>query len=108
MASSFIPYSLVSATRSSEYVLALVGAGLSAPSGVPTFRGDGSLWRTRDIKSLATSHAFSRDPVLVWQFYEDRRRNAIAAQPNSGHYALAELASTKPHFLAVTQNIDGA
>ncbi|EME39020.1 hypothetical protein DOTSEDRAFT_181103 [Dothistroma septosporum NZE10] len=98
---------LVELLRSSQFVLALLGAGLSATSGLPTFRGTGSCWRGRDIKSLATRTAFANDPVLVWQFYEQRRQQALWAQPNQGHIAIARLAHQKEHFLAITQNIDG-
>lgn len=99
--------SLGQCIASSQYILALLGAGLSASSGLQTFTGNGASWRTYETKSMATKTAFARDPVLVWQFYEDRRRKAIAAQPNLGHFALAKLAERKEHFLAISQNIDG-
>lgn len=88
--------------------LTAVGAGLSATSGLPTFRGTGGLWKDFDAMDLATPEAFLADPSLVWQFYAARRSAALKAKPNSGHYALAELA--KRHggrFLALTQNVDG-
>ncbi|PIA89458.1 NAD-dependent protein deacylase sirtuin-5, mitochondrial [Cercospora beticola] len=98
--------SLIDYLRESEYVVALVGAGLSASSGIPTFRGNGSLWHGHEITSVASRPAFVRDPLLVWQFYEERRQNAANAKPNAGHFALARLAEKKEDFLAVTQNID--
>ena len=93
--------------QSSKRILALIGAGLSASSGLPTFRGAGGLWRTHDATSLATPEAFSRDPGLVWQFYSYRRHMALKAQPNRAHLVLAELARKHPGFLALSQNVDG-
>ncbi|KAI1393127.1 DHS-like NAD/FAD-binding domain-containing protein [Hypoxylon trugodes] len=93
--------------NSSNRILALCGAGLSAASGLPTFRGAGGLWRNYDPTSLATPKAFQRDPVLVWFFYAWRRHLALKAKPNRGHYALAELAKKKDNFLCLTQNVDG-
>lgn len=93
--------------RDSDRVLALCGAGLSAASGLPTFRGAGGLWRSYDAVSLATPDAFAKDPGLVWQFYSYRRHMALQAQPNLAHYALAELARRKKGFLTLSQNVDG-
>ncbi|KAI1477268.1 DHS-like NAD/FAD-binding domain-containing protein [Daldinia eschscholtzii] len=93
--------------KSSNRVLALCGAGLSAASGLPTFRGAGGLWRNHEPTSLATPTAFMRDPALVWLFYAWRRHMALKANPNRGHYALAELAKKKDDFLCLTQNVDG-
>lgn len=93
--------------QSSKRILALLGAGLSASSGLPTFRGAGGLWRTHDATSLATPEAFARDPALVWQFYSYRRHMALKASPNRAHLALAELATKHPGFLALSQNVDG-
>ena len=90
----------------STRILALLGAGLSASSGLPTFRGAGGLWRTHDATSLATPEAFQRDPGLVWQFYSYRRHMALEVKPNPAHYALAELAKRK-NFLTLSQNVDG-
>ncbi|KAH9986479.1 DHS-like NAD/FAD-binding domain-containing protein [Xylariaceae sp. FL0662B] len=91
----------------SNRILALCGAGLSAASGLPTFRGAGGLWRNHEPTSLATPEAFEADPALVWLFYAWRRHMALKAKPNHGHYALAELAKTKDNFLCLTQNVDG-
>jgi len=93
--------------KSSKRILALCGAGLSASSGLPTFRGAGGLWRTHDSISLATPEAFARDPGLVWQFYNYRRHMALQAQPNAAHYALAELSRKMPDFQCLSQNVDG-
>ncbi|TKA79417.1 hypothetical protein B0A55_03509 [Friedmanniomyces simplex] len=91
----------------STRVLALLGAGLSASSGLPTFRGAGGLWRTHDSVSLATPEAFNTDSSLVWQFYSYRRHMALQVQPNPAHYALAKLARKMPGFQALSQNVDG-
>ena len=85
----------------------LTGAGISAESGVPTFRGDGGLWRTFRPEDLATPEAFGRDPKLVWEWYDWRRQLVAKAQPNPGHRALVELAGRKPNFTLITQNVDG-
>lgn len=100
--SSFITY-LQSSTR----IVALLGAGLSASSGLPTFRGAGGYWRTHDATKLATPDAFRNDPGLVWQFYSYRRHMALNAKPNRAHIALAELAKRNPDFLTLSQNVDG-
>lgn len=93
---------------SADRVLALCGAGLSAASGLPTFRGAGGLWRNHEPTTLATREAFARDPALVWLFYAWRKHMALTAQPNAGHYALAALAKKKGEkFLCLTQNVDG-
>jgi NAD-dependent deacetylase sirtuin 5 len=91
----------------STRILALLGAGLSASSGLPTFRGAGGMWRTHDATSLATPQAFERNPGLVWQFYSYRRHMALKAKPNPAHYALAELARKKANFITLSQNVDG-
>ncbi|KAJ5983560.1 Sirtuin family [Penicillium waksmanii] len=88
-------------------IVALVGAGLSAASGLPTFRGAGGLWRTHDATDLATPEAFDENPDLVWQFYSFRRHMALKAAPNKGHYALAELSRKNRDFITLSQNVDG-
>jgi len=93
--------------KSSNRILALVGAGLSASSGLPTFRGAGGLWRTHEAMELATPEAFKEDPALVWQFYSYRRHMALNAKPNRAHYALAELSRRKEEFMTLSQNVDG-
>lgn len=93
--------------NSSTRILALLGAGLSASSGLPTFRGAGGMWRSHDAMSLATPEAFDENPGLVWQFYSYRRHMALQAQPNRAHFALAELARRKSGFITLSQNVDG-
>lgn len=93
--------------KASNHIVALLGAGLSASSGLPTFRGTGGLWRNHDATMLATPEAFAADPGLVWQFYSYRRHMALKAQPNKAHYALAELAKRRENFLTLSQNVDG-
>ena len=93
--------------RSSHRILLLLGAGLSASSGIPTYRSSGGFWRTYSDQQLAQRDAFEEDPVLVWQFYDFRRRQAKAATPNAAHVALAELARRKPGLFCINQNVDG-
>ncbi|KAH6652415.1 DHS-like NAD/FAD-binding domain-containing protein [Truncatella angustata] len=91
----------------STRIVAILGAGLSASSGLPTFRSADGLWCSHDVQMIATPAGWRRDPGLVWQFYSERRRKALRAQPNSAHYALTELAKIKPGFVALSQNVDG-
>lgn len=93
--------------KKSNRILALCGAGLSASSGLPTFRGAGGIWRNHEATSLATPEAFEADPALVWQFYSYRRHMALNANPNPAHFALAELARKRSQFVTLTQNVDG-
>ncbi|MFN7993889.1 MAG: NAD-dependent deacylase [Bryobacteraceae bacterium] len=93
--------------RSASAVAVLTGAGISAESGVPTFRGDQGLWRDFKPEDLATPEAFARDPRLVWEWYNWRREAIAKARPNLGHKALVRLEIQKPHFTLVTQNVDG-
>ncbi|HYE99619.1 MAG TPA: NAD-dependent deacylase [Planctomycetota bacterium] len=88
-------------------VAVLTGAGISAESGVPTFRGPGGVWRDRRPEDLATPEAFERDPRLVWEWYAWRRGLIAAAEPNLGHYALVTLEKRAAQFTLVTQNVDG-
>ncbi|ATY66847.1 SIR2 family histone deacetylase, putative [Cordyceps militaris CM01] len=91
---------------SSRRILILCGAGLSASSGLPTFRGAGGYWRHHDATRLATMQAFRTDPGLVWLFYGYRRHTSLQAQPNAGHRALAALAKANPDVLCLSQNVD--
>ncbi|RDW81434.1 SIR2 family NAD-dependent protein deacylase [Aspergillus mulundensis] len=93
--------------KGSKRIMALLGAGLSASSGLPTFRGAGGLWRSYDATELATPEAFEANPDLVWQFYSYRRHMALKAEPNKAHYALAELARRNKEFVTLSQNVDG-
>jgi NAD-dependent deacetylase len=87
-------------------VLVLTGAGVSAESGIPTFRGKNGYWRNLDPAKLATPEAFADDPKLVWEWYRERRERICAAQPNAAHHAIAKLARHGDEFLLVTQNVD--
>lgn len=92
--------------RKAKSVAVLTGAGVSAESGVPTFRGDGGLWRQFRAEDLATPEAFARDARLVWEWYDWRRQKIAACRPNPAHHALAQLESRGAEFLLITQNID--
>ncbi len=90
-----------------DRLFALAGAGISAESGIPTFRDAGGLWRNYRFEDVASPNAWRRDPRLVWDFYSMRRRVAAAAKPNPGHFALAALEnSLADRFLLCTQNVD--
>jgi NAD-dependent deacetylase len=93
--------------RESQRVTVLTGAGISAESGVPLFRGAGGLWQKHRPEDLATPQAFSRDPQLVWEWYDWRRARVAEAKPNPAHYALAELEQRVSDFTLITQNVDG-
>jgi NAD-dependent deacetylase len=89
-------------------LLVLTGAGVSAESGVPTFRDANGLWENHSIEQVATPSGFEEDPALVWRFYSERRRKAAGVKPNPGHAALAAAEEKMgDRFLLVTQNIDG-
>ncbi len=89
----------------------LTGAGISAESGVPTFREPGGLWDSAPVDKVATAEGFAADPPGVWQWYHERRREMSAARPNAGHTALAELeqriTAGGGEFTLITQNVDG-
>jgi NAD-dependent deacetylase len=93
--------------RGARRVCVLTGAGISAESGIPVFRGPSGLWRNFRPEDLATPEAFARDPRLVWEWYDWRRQKIAEAEPNAGHIALAELERGKPEFTLITQNVDG-
>jgi NAD-dependent protein deacetylase/lipoamidase len=90
-----------------DRVFILTGSGVSAESGIPTFRGSGGVWRNYRIEEVASPHAWERDPALVWDFYSMRRRGAAAAKPNPAHLALADLENKLADRLFLcTQNVD--
>jgi NAD-dependent deacetylase len=93
--------------KESKRLAVLTGAGISAESGVPTFRGSDGLWNNFRAEELATPEAFGRDPKLVWEWYDWRRGKVAKTQPNPGHMALAELEQSCPDFTLITQNVDG-
>ena len=88
-------------------IAALTGAGISAESGVPTFRGKDGLWKNHDVQRLATPQALQRDPKLFWEFYRWRRELLETVKPNLGHYALVDLEQKYQGFSLITQNVDG-
>jgi NAD-dependent deacetylase len=88
-------------------ITVLTGAGVSAASGVPTFRGPGGLWRNFRPEDLATPQAFARDPRLVWEWYDWRRGLIAACRPNRAHDVLAAWSRRFPRFTLITQNVDG-
>ncbi|MEJ7633074.1 MAG: Sir2 family NAD-dependent protein deacetylase [Rubrobacteraceae bacterium] len=103
-----IPSELVEALREARSVAVLTGSGISAESGVPTFReAQTRLWERYDPQQLATPEAFARVPKLVWEWYEWRRELVEKAHPNPGHRALAQLEALVPDFTLITQNVDG-
>ena len=93
--------------KAAESIAVLTGAGISAESGVPTFRGSDGLWKEHKPEELATPEAFARDPRLVWEWYDWRRGLIAGARPNAGHRALAELEARTRRFTLITQNVDG-
>ena len=92
--------------RAARRITAMTGAGVSAASGVPTFRGAGGLWRSFRPEELATADAFARDPQLVWEWYDWRRGLIAACEPNAAHDVLARW-SRRPGATLITQNVDG-
>ncbi len=98
--------SLTEKLKNAKKIVFVTGAGISQESGIPTFRGNDGLWRKYDPMQLATIEAFYDNPKLVWEWYEDRRKNILNAKPNAGHFAIAELEKFKD-VVVLTQNIDG-
>jgi NAD-dependent deacetylase len=89
--------------RTAKNPVVFTGAGISAESGIPTFRDPGGYWRNYRPEDLATPEAFTRDPKLVWEWYDSRRQAIAKAEPNPGHHAIARLANAT----LITQNVDG-
>jgi len=87
-------------------IVFVTGAGISQESGIATFRGKDGLWRNYDAMKLATIDAFYKDPKLVWEWYNERRRNIFSANPNQGHIAISEL-EKYADVTVLTQNVDG-
>lgn len=103
-----IPDGLIDALRESQRVCVLTGSGVSAESGVPTFReARTGFWEQYDPHELATPDAFQRDPELVWRWYRWRRELVAGVAPNAGHHALVMLAGLVPKLTLITQNVDG-
>lgn len=92
--------------QKAESVFVLTGAGVSAESGVPTFRDPKGHWKNIDPAKVATPQAFAADPKFVWQWYESRRIQLKEIHPNPAHHSLAELEKQKDHFFLLTQNVE--
>lgn len=107
MASIDISPALRDRLRSREPLVVLTGAGISAESGLATFRGPEGMWEGRNPMELASPEAFRADPLTVWRFYDWRRRQALKARPNPAHLALAEWEGRHDKFTLITQNVDG-
>src|SRR5581483_3919865 len=102
-----IPQELIERLRAANKVVAFTGAGVSAESGIPTFRdAQTGLWAQYRPEELATPSAFRKNPKLVWDWYASRRARVREATPNAGHRALAELEARLPRFTLITQNVD--
>jgi NAD-dependent deacetylase len=98
--------SIAEQLKKAKKIVFVTGAGISQESGIPTFRGNDGLWRNYDAMKLATIDAFYDNPKLVWEWYNERRQNIFAAEPNLGHKAIAELEKFSK-VVVLTQNIDG-
>lgn len=108
MGSPEIPESLARTVRDARHIVALTGAGISAESGLATFReAQTGLWARFRPEELATPEAFARDPKLVWNWYAWRRSLVRSARPNAGHHAFVRVAQHAPRLTLVTQNVDG-
>ena len=92
--------------KGSKKIVFVTGAGISQESGIPTFRGKDGYWRKYDPMKLASIDAFYDDPKLVWEWYEDRRKNILSVKPNEGHFAISQMEEFKD-VVVLTQNIDG-
>ncbi len=103
-----LPSVLIHLLRSARYITVLTGAGVSAESGIPTFReAQTGLWAQYDPQELATPQAFMKNPRLVWEWYAWRRELVSKAKPNAGHFALVEMARRVARLMLITQNVDG-
>jgi len=102
-----IPDEVIKRLQDASRVAVLTGAGVSAESGIPTFRGEDGIWKNYRAEELATPGAFQRDPDLVWEWYHWRRDIVSAASPNAAHRALVRIEEMAPAFVLITQNVDG-
>jgi NAD-dependent deacetylase len=103
-----LPLDLIDRLRAAQRIVAFTGAGISAESGLSTFRDKQTgLWARYRPEDLATPQAFQRNPRMVWEWYEWRRGVASKAEPNPGHHALAQIEAARPGFFLATQNVDG-
>jgi len=107
LATRMLTGNMMLTVSSTDRVFILAGAGLSAESGIPTFRDVGGLWRNHQVEEVASPRAWHHDPRLVWEFYSMRRRVAAAAKPNPAHFTLAKLENTlQARLFVCTQNVD--
>ncbi len=97
---------MIEKIKNAKRGFALTGAGISVPSGIPTFRGEDGFWKDKDPRELASQMEFRRDPELVWNWYNERRAKIRQAGPNAAHYALAKLEDSFDEFAIITQNVD--
>ena len=97
---------LIEKLSTADNVAVLTGAGISAESGVPTFRGEGGLWKNFKPEELANVDAFMRNPKLVWEWYNYRKKLISDVNPNPGHYALVKMEEKLKEFCLITQNVD--
>jgi len=91
---------------SQSNIVVLTGAGVSAGSGLRTFRNNGGLWEEHAVEEVATPRAWNNDPRMVWRFYQERRRQLVEVAPNQAHFALTKLAEYAKEFFLITQNVD--
>ncbi len=94
------------ALSNAKRVFVITGAGVSAESGAPTFRGAEGVWKQVDPYTIATPEAFADDPAFVWQWYDERRKNLLSIKPNPAHFALSQLEEQVDEFFLLTQNVD--
>jgi len=97
---------VVEKIKSAKRGFALTGAGISAPSGIPTFRGENGFWKDKDPRELASLEGFEKNPERVWDWYNERRAIIRKTKPNPAHYALIEMENSFEQFAIITQNID--
>ncbi|MCP4570520.1 MAG: NAD-dependent deacylase [FCB group bacterium] len=102
-----IPSDLIERIRNAQRPVFSTGAGVSAESGVPTFRGEGGIWNKMRPEELASVDGFMQNPTLVWEWYQHRRNLMSGVDPNPGHHAIAEFEKRFPGTILITQNIDG-
>ena len=98
---------LIAALRQATNIVIVTGSGISAESGIPTFRGEDGLWKKYRAEELATPEAFYSNPELVWEWYDWRRQLIGKAEPNPGHEVIAKMEEHYSNFLLITQNVDG-